>query len=335
MRHKLRVLGAVVVAAAVFAAFAAAASSPSVQTGPASAIKNTSATLHGTVNPNGSDTSYFFQWGLTKAYGVNGHTHSAGSGTTSVDAQATPTGLLPGTKYHYRLVAQNRSGVSAGTDRTFTTTGHPPPAVATGPATQIGKSFATLTGVVNPHGANTTWYFQYGTSTAYFGQTAGGTAAAGSSPVVVSSPLQGLNTGTIFHYRLAARHGSFISFGADQTFMTFPRVRPKPRVRARTKPRHAGNKPFVFTTSGSVRGPSWIPAQFACSGNVTIRFFRGRRRVSFILVPVQPNCTYSGQTVFNRKPGSGGTLTLGVVIRFLGNGYLARAKAHHETVLVG
>ena len=44
-----------------------------------------SATLTGTVNPNASDTSYYFQYGLTKGYGGQTAITDAGAGTHQVD----------------------------------------------------------------------------------------------------------------------------------------------------------------------------------------------------------------------------------------------------------
>src|SRR5947209_6354607 len=148
MKRRLKVATAAVVVSGVFGAVAAAATSPAVVTGGTSNVSQHSAVLHGTVNPNGSSTTYFFQWGLTDGYGFNGKPHSAGSGTKAVAVQQTAGGLIPGTTYHYRLVATNQSGTSFGADRTFKTAGHPPPGVATGPATQLNTTGATLTGSV-------------------------------------------------------------------------------------------------------------------------------------------------------------------------------------------
>ena len=47
----------------------AAPSPPTATTGTASNQAQSSATVSGTVNPNGTDTSYFFQYGTTTAYG--------------------------------------------------------------------------------------------------------------------------------------------------------------------------------------------------------------------------------------------------------------------------
>lgn len=335
MKRKLQVLAAVLSVSGVAAGVALSASSPTVATGAATKIKQVSAVLNGTVNPNGANTAYFFQWGLTTAYGVNGRPHGAGSGTRAVAAASTATQLIPGTRYHYRLVAFNRFGTTVGADHTFKTAGHPPPVVATGPAARLGTSFATLSGVVNPHGQATSWHFDYGTTTAYGSRTFGGTLPGSSPPAIVASPLTGLAAGTIFHYRLVALHGStVVSFGADSTFMTFPLRRPVPRVRARTVPHRKRHRPFVFTTRGSI-GRTFIPPQFACSGEVGIRFFLGGRKIAATVVPVQPNCTFAGQTLFGRRPHRHRRADLRVLIHFRGTGYLAPSNARPESVVIG
>ncbi|MEZ4527451.1 MAG: hypothetical protein R2941_16140 [Desulfobacterales bacterium] len=95
-------------------------SKPSVSTGSASAVTSGSATLNGTVNPNGAATNYHFEYGLTTAYGTNTSTASAGSGTGIVSVNANISGLSAGMTYHYRLAAVNSEGTTLGSDQTFT-----------------------------------------------------------------------------------------------------------------------------------------------------------------------------------------------------------------------
>ncbi len=338
MKRRLAMLTAVAMVSAPLAtaAVAVAASSPTVATGTHSHVSDTSAVLHGSVNPNGSATTYFFQWGLTNAYGVQSLAHSAGHGTKPVSVSAGAGGLIPGTVYHYRLVATNAAGSTLGADRTFKTTGNPPPGATTGPATQVGKNSATVTAVISPNNQATTYYFQYGTSTAYLQQTIAATLPGGTTPVTVAASLQGLEARTIFHYRIVALHSNTSPQpDGDATFMTLPRHRPVPHIHARTKPSHARHKPFVLTTSGSVKGPNWIAAIYDCRGNVTVRFLLGRRTVGSTLVALQPNCTFSGQAVFARVPGRHRPATLTVRVRFAGNGYLTPRRAATETVTLG
>ena len=103
----------------------AAVTKPTVSTGGASRITQTSATLTGKVNPNGAQTTYFFQYGTSNLYGATTGPTAAGAGTSSKAATADLTGLAPIVKYHYRLVAQNDHGTTFGGDRTFTTKRQP------------------------------------------------------------------------------------------------------------------------------------------------------------------------------------------------------------------
>ncbi len=91
-----------------------AANKPTVVTGSASGALTSSATLSGSVNPAGSDTKYWFEYGTTSAYGSKTAVVDAGSGTTASAVSATLTGLKPDTEYIFRLVASNKFGTSTG-----------------------------------------------------------------------------------------------------------------------------------------------------------------------------------------------------------------------------
>ncbi|HEX3509582.1 MAG TPA: hypothetical protein VHT27_00645 [Solirubrobacteraceae bacterium] len=101
---------------------AVAALRPTANTGNAVAVSYSSATLRGSVNPEGSDTSYYFQYGLTRAYGGQSAIADAGAGTHSVPISLPVSGLQPVSVYHYRLVAVNSAGASIGSDHTLLTT---------------------------------------------------------------------------------------------------------------------------------------------------------------------------------------------------------------------
>src|SRR5438874_192598 len=83
---------------------------PAVSTGGAKAVLSASATVTGTVKPRGAPTRYYFQYGRTTAYPDRTASASAGSGTRGVSVRAAIGSLSPRTRYHYRLVATNRSG---------------------------------------------------------------------------------------------------------------------------------------------------------------------------------------------------------------------------------
>nr|WP_246324744.1 fibronectin type III domain-containing protein [Petropleomorpha daqingensis] len=94
---------------------------PQASTSPATGVGTTEATLHGAVNPRGSTTVYFFQYGTTTSYGQSTSKASAGSGTTSKTVQSALSGLKRHTTYHFRVVAVSANGVTYGADRTFRT----------------------------------------------------------------------------------------------------------------------------------------------------------------------------------------------------------------------
>jgi hypothetical protein len=106
-------------------ATASAASKPGVRTGGAVNVTPGSATLNGRVDPNNAGTTYFFQVGTTSLYGASTPPTPAGAGRNATAVSAPVTGLAPATTYHYRLVAQNRFGITKGADRTFKTQRQP------------------------------------------------------------------------------------------------------------------------------------------------------------------------------------------------------------------
>ncbi len=100
---------------------------PSAETGAATEVGETSADVTGVVNPRGSASTYHFDWGPTAAYGAQTPASGASAGSDNTEHTLTQSlqGLLPGTVYHYRIVATNCAGCPSGTrygsDTTFTT----------------------------------------------------------------------------------------------------------------------------------------------------------------------------------------------------------------------
>jgi hypothetical protein len=92
-----------------------------------------SATFHGEVNPEGSATSYRFEYATDAAFIEKGFTGAAkapaggsanaGGGSVFVSVSQHVSALKSGTTYHYRLSATNGSGISLGSPQTFTTQG--------------------------------------------------------------------------------------------------------------------------------------------------------------------------------------------------------------------
>ena len=102
-----------------------ASAPPTVTTKAASSVKDSTATLNASVNPNGVATTVYFDYGTTTSYGTKSSTKSIGSGRSAANVAIPVTGLAPGVLYHVRVVASNSVGTNAGGDVTFTTTGAP------------------------------------------------------------------------------------------------------------------------------------------------------------------------------------------------------------------
>ena len=95
------------------------------------------------------------------------------------------------------------------------------PTATTGPATAIGATTATVTGSVVPGGQATTWYIQYGTTTAYGSQTAKASAGSGTRGRRTSRPIsRASRPASTYHYRVVASNSAGTVHGGDAVFTT-------------------------------------------------------------------------------------------------------------------
>jgi hypothetical protein len=94
------------------------------------------------------------------------------------------------------------------------------PVVTTGAAANIEPTTVVLNGTVNPKGAETTYFFQYGTTSLYGLTTPATSAGAGNSGVKIAVPVGALAPATTYHYRLVAQNSKGISRGNHRTFKT-------------------------------------------------------------------------------------------------------------------
>ncbi len=195
-----------------------------VNTFQATAVGTNSATLNGSINPDGRAVTYQFNYGLTSGYGQHTAPVALASGHSTVQVSAAVSSLLPGTTYHFQLVATDGLGNTfAGGDQSFTTGTQilGPTAVTLSPSagTPPGNT-AVLTGLVNTNGTPTTWFFQYGTTTAYGQQTAATLLGATSTGVLVATqvPLSPAPPSQTWHYRLVVTNQVGTAFGSDVSF---------------------------------------------------------------------------------------------------------------------
>ncbi len=119
------------------------ATPPTVTTGAAMLVEETTATLSGTVTDDGGEPcEYRFQYGTAPgAYSVN--TTWTGSKTTGQSFDVPVSGLSEGTKYYYRAQARNGSGTASGGELSLLTKPLPPTDFTATPAggTQVDLSW--------------------------------------------------------------------------------------------------------------------------------------------------------------------------------------------------
>ena len=96
------------------------------------------------------------------------------------------------------------------------------PVVTSGAAANIAPTTVVLNGTVNPKGAATTYFFQYGTTSLYGLTTPATSAGAGNAGVKIAVPVGELAPATTYHYRLVAQNSQGITRGKHRTFKTRP-----------------------------------------------------------------------------------------------------------------
>lgn len=201
-----------------------------VETKPATAVTRKAATLNGSLEPDGIDAHYYFEWGTDQGYGHSSPAApgtDAGSGNGSTPATVDISGLDLDTIYHYRLVAANGDGTTYGADTTFRTadavTG-----VETRAPSAVSQQVATLNGALDPENLPTTFYFEWGPTTSYgsTGPPGGEPVQPGTGSTTVSAEITGLTVYTGYHYRLVASNAEGTTYGADESVTTAPPLLP-------------------------------------------------------------------------------------------------------------
>jgi NHL repeat len=194
---------------------------PEVAIDPATGATPNSVELSGSVDPNGSPTTYRFEYRRPgdAGWAVAG-SGDAGSGTAPVPVDLELHGLGPNTAYEARLVAIGPELKAVFSQAVTFTTPTTPPFTHTRYAAPRTTTTARINGFVNPQNDSTTYYFEWGPTAAYGNTTPLGDAGSGGGQVVVAAELTGLQPNTTYHYRVIAENSAGPVEGTDRAFTT-------------------------------------------------------------------------------------------------------------------
>jgi hypothetical protein len=239
-----------------------------------------SAMMVGELNPENSETTFEFQYGACEdlnSCAQRLETPPANSPTYGVIGTAVEvSGLLPGTLYHYRLVAKSQGGEARSSAGVFTTDSAPAVSAETGLASNVGATSAVISGVVNPDGQAATYTFElglYNGTETQFGIVSSASAGSGATAIEKSLVLTGLQPGMRYAYRIAVHSGDGSAKGALATgvMLTFtteglPSVLAVPLVLGQlTVPNIAFPKEAVIITKKLTRAQQLARALRACA----------------------------------------------------------------------
>jgi hypothetical protein len=198
--------------------------------GGATGVTTKRATLTGTIDPHGEDTTYHFNYGPTSSYGSSTPEVEAGDGDGDQQVAEEITGLSPDTTYHVQVVAKSDNGVTRyGADGLFRTA-PAPTAVAISPI-GVSTGSATLAGDVDTHGLPGSYRFDVSSlDSSYQSSTVERSAAGNDGSERVNVPVDGLPAGETFVVRLRVTSNESTRVSDQVTFATasVPRVFPPP-----------------------------------------------------------------------------------------------------------
>jgi len=191
-------------------------------------VKSASVDMFAELNPENTNTTYFFEYGTALAGYCEGtlRTKTLESEVYGkIGTTLEVSGLQPGTTYRYRLCAENAAGDASGEigEGEFTTAPSPVPVAVTGGYSAVGTTSATITGAVNPDGQSATYTFELGVysgAATQYGVVLSGPAGADTALTPESFVLSGLQAGTTYAYRISVKSGYGESVGAPVTFTT-------------------------------------------------------------------------------------------------------------------
>ncbi len=212
---------------------------PTIDLREPTSVEPTSVTLNGHIDPGtgtGTEvTNCRFEYGYDTSYGLGSvPCMPATSFTTATDVSASLPGLVQGTRYHYRLVAENTRGEKLHSADAVVSPAQEP-TIEDVTSTDVTATAATLSAKINPNGRETTYQFEYGTTTDY-GESSPRTSITEnlSTSHSIEFHLEGLQSDLTYHFHLVAQNSEGTNASEDQSFGFYPSPCPNELLRQQT-----------------------------------------------------------------------------------------------------
>ncbi|MFL5844273.1 MAG: hypothetical protein ACJ762_06225 [Solirubrobacteraceae bacterium] len=236
----------------------AGATAADVTLGGTSDVTSQAATLNATINSSGGlPTNYQLQ---TSPNGVVWTTQASGTVPANVTqaVSGTATGLQPSTVYRVRVIGNRTFGNPDVTsaETTFLTDGVAPTIVSTSADSVLSDS-ARLVAYVNPNSTQTSYRFEYGTSSGALVNrvpTPNGQLGAGPDAILAAAEISGLQPAKTYYYRVVAVSATQgTTAGPERTFTTRSGEM-TPRVAELVSPADKGTAAYV----GNITYEPWL-----------------------------------------------------------------------------
>jgi hypothetical protein len=188
------------------------------------AIAATGATLKAVLNPAGAGEpgtyEFLYRKSETECEGESATSRGKALGTRQPVAEGV-AGLLPHTAYTFCIRVYNTQEEFVQSPPVTFTTLVGAPVILGEFTTDISATSVTLGAEINPGGAETTYHFEYGPTTAYGQSTPESALISPDEAQTLTAHVQGLQPGLVYHYRAVAANSSSPTggtVGPDRTF---------------------------------------------------------------------------------------------------------------------
>ena len=172
-------------------------------------ITDTSADFAATINLDMEAGGFHFLYGPSSdpATWTSSPETAAGVLSTNTAVSERISNLTPSTTYYYTVVADNASDSTEAENVQHFTTAPGPPVISNVNVASVTDTTATINFSIDPQGAVTTYFVEYGPDMNYGQQTQ--TVDIGSTPGAqnLSATLTGLNPSSAYHFQVVASNG--------------------------------------------------------------------------------------------------------------------------------